>query len=258
MTDLRSIEENLEALGLSASEAEVYISLLELGGAYVSTLAKRAEIERTNCYYILRQLADKGLVSSSDKGKARYYLAGDPNRFLADCEKKLEFAQQLVPQLTALQNTRTLRGPNVRTFDSKKGVGDTLFTSLESSTEIMRYSNLKSLRFKYPAIVREYCKRLAKKELRCRIISPADPGLADYIRDVFPENYIKNFLQILYVSPKEFLLEDDVAIYSDSVSIISLTREENHATVIESPMYATTSRASYELAWLGASRFEAK
>jgi sugar-specific transcriptional regulator TrmB len=54
------MKEKLEKLGFSSKEADVYISLLELGSAIVSDVAKKAGINRSTAYVLLESLAKKG------------------------------------------------------------------------------------------------------------------------------------------------------------------------------------------------------
>ena len=61
------MKEKLEKLGFSPKEADVYISLLELGSAVVSDVAKKAGINRSTAYVLLESLEKKGFVSVSEK-----------------------------------------------------------------------------------------------------------------------------------------------------------------------------------------------
>ena len=53
------IHNSLKRLGFSDSESAVYLSLLQTGGDYVSTLAKRTKQGRVGLYYTLDALCDK-------------------------------------------------------------------------------------------------------------------------------------------------------------------------------------------------------
>ena len=46
-------------LGLTETEGKVYIALLELGGGYVSVVARRAQQPRVNCYHTLENLHER-------------------------------------------------------------------------------------------------------------------------------------------------------------------------------------------------------
>jgi sugar-specific transcriptional regulator TrmB len=52
----------LEELGLTASEAQAYIALLNHGSLAAATVAQRTGIHRSNVYAVLSSLAEKGLI----------------------------------------------------------------------------------------------------------------------------------------------------------------------------------------------------
>ncbi len=253
-----SIVEDLHKFGLSRSESEVYLTALRLGGSFVSTLAKQAGVERTNCYHILKTLGEKGLISTTTKSGRKYYLPESPKKLLSDSASRMQVAQRLVPDLLALENTSKARAPKVRYFEGEEASRDVLFASVESKTEILRYTNVRLLWHTFADSLTEYCTKLAERRVRTRIVSSYHSDIESFLGHMFPEDYLRTAVQLLYVNPREFLLENEVTIYDDKVSIISLSPTEHFAVIIESQVYADTSRATFELAWLGATRFEVR
>ena len=71
---------DLEQLGLSEEEAKVYLAVLELGGSYVSAIAKKAGIHRVSCYHTLDNLKKKGVISSFTKDNIKYFSVDSPLR----------------------------------------------------------------------------------------------------------------------------------------------------------------------------------
>ena len=59
--------EKLQKFGLSEKEAKIYLALLELGTATVSDIAEKAEINRSNTYVLLNSIAERDLVSISER-----------------------------------------------------------------------------------------------------------------------------------------------------------------------------------------------
>src|SRR3989338_8163639 len=76
--------DELKKIGLSENEAEVYITLLELGSATAQEIATKSGIKRTTIYVQIEALMKMGLVSSFEKemnnGKVpkTYFRAEDP------------------------------------------------------------------------------------------------------------------------------------------------------------------------------------
>ena len=87
------------------------------------------------------------------------------------------------------------------------------------------------------------------------MLSPlSKPGLS-YLKEYYPENFDPNLVEIFFINPKQFPFEYEITIYGNRVAIISLNPEELIGLIIESPVYAKTQRAIFNLAWLGATSF---
>ncbi len=253
-----SIIKDLKKLGLTPTECQVYVAVLELNGGYVSTIAQKADVERTNCYHALKTLIKKNLISITNRGNLQFYMPESPKKLLQEQEDRLYVAQKLVPQLTELQSSSPSLAPKMKYYEGRDAVNNLFKQSLQSETEILRYTNIKQLKEKFGEILMEYCQEQAKKEQKTRIISPYHPDAQNFIHEYYTQKYIDSCLQLLYINPKEFYLENDVTIYSDKVSIISLHPNEYIGVIIESQVYADTSRTTFNLSWLGATSFIAQ
>lgn len=82
------------------------MALLELGGGYVSALARRAKLPRVNCYHTLENLAKKGLVSFITKDNIRYYSAEPPQKITNMMEEKARYAKKILPELLSITPTK--------------------------------------------------------------------------------------------------------------------------------------------------------
>ncbi len=248
----------LRKLGLSPAEARVYLTLVEVGSGLVSTIARKSGTARTNCYYTLKTLADKGLVSITNKGNRRIYVAETPRKLVVAERQRLAVAESLVPSLIALEKTTSGLTPRMRYFEGISGITDVLMQSLESKTDLVVYTNVGLLSEKFPEALHEYCARQSEKRLRMRVISPYSERAEHFLAHYYPELYAREYLEVLYVNSREFSLASHVIIFDDKVSMISLGREENIGVTIESRAYADTSRAAFNLSWLGATSFVAQ
>lgn len=75
------------------------------------------------------------------------------------------------------------------------------------------------------------------------------------MKDYYPKGFPPELIEILYVNPKEFWFENEIIIYDNKVAVISLNKDELIGMIFESPVYAMSQRAIFNLAWLGASSF---
>src|SRR3989338_4387361 len=80
--------EALEKIGLTKSEAKVYVALLELGSATTGPIVDKSGASSSKIYEILERLIKKGLVSFVIKGKTKYFEASPPERLIDYVDKK--------------------------------------------------------------------------------------------------------------------------------------------------------------------------
>lgn len=120
--------EILEKLGLSNKEARLYLSLLELGPAVVSDIAKKAHMNRSTAYVVLGFLIKRGFVSISDIKSVRLYTPTSPEHLVrlakesADKHNELVgITKTLLPKLKSMQN-KTEQKPRVQFFDGNEGI----------------------------------------------------------------------------------------------------------------------------------------
>ncbi len=113
----------LRELGLSENEATLYALMLGRPRSTVQELGTRAPFPRTMLYYVLKQLGQRGLVTTRKDDWRTEYIAEDPERLydlLAAKEREFEkesgALRDLIPRL---KNRYRLAGsrPTVRTFE---------------------------------------------------------------------------------------------------------------------------------------------
>ena len=241
-------------LDLTETEGKLYLSLLELGGGYASTIAKRAALPRVNCYHTLDNLVKKGLVNIVSKGHARYFVPEPPQVLANVLEEKAEYAKSILPDLLSITNTLSFK-PAIRTFEGIDGVNAVLDATLKTHDKLLGYSNLKAKGELYEKTLRGYGRKLMEHAIRTRIICPSSMEAFSFVSDFYPPDFPTDLVEILFVNPREFWFENEILIFDDTVAIVSLNREEPLALLIESPSYARSQRAIFNLAWLGASSF---
>ena len=91
-------------LGLSDSEARVYLASLETNGGPVSVIAKKAKVERVSCYHTLENLVGKRLFTYYTKNGVRHFIPEPPIQIQKLQEEKFHLAKSLIPELLSLTN----------------------------------------------------------------------------------------------------------------------------------------------------------
>lgn len=248
----------LTELGMSGEEAKVYLAILELGGGYVSTIAKKAGINRVACYHTLGKLLDRGIISSLEKNKVKFF-AVENVKVLVDKQKELlKKTENLIPQLSALMNKSAYR-PKIQYYEGLNGVKNIFEDTLSTKTELLGYTNLANL----PKILSvDYLKNYAARKInlgiKTRMLSPISKDALKYLTKYYPKDFDRDLIEILFVNSKQFPFEYEINIYDNKVAIISLNPDEIIGLLIESNIYANTERAIFNLSWLGATSFVAK
>jgi len=251
------LERELEALGLSKEESKVYLTVLELGGSFASTIANKAGVPRVNCYYILETLRKRGLITINLKENVKFFVAEPPQVLMNQMEEKFNVAKKLVPQLMSLTSSHGFK-PIIRSYQGLDGIKSLFEQTLEAKSEVMGYTNLEALGDLLPDFLPAYTEKLVKKEIKVRWLSPSSDKGRQFLKRFYPKNFPQELVEILFVNPKEFAFENQIAIYDNKVAITSLNPDELIGVMIESPVYARTQTAVFNLSWLGATAFVAQ
>ncbi|MBU1954233.1 hypothetical protein KKH03_04670, partial [Patescibacteria group bacterium] len=245
---------DFELLDLSETEGKIYLTLLELGGGFVSAIARRAKLPRVNCYHTLENLLKKGLVSFIAKEKGRYFSAEPPQKLVNILEEKRDYARGILPQLLSMTSALAFK-PQIKYFEGMEGVKSILDDTLTAKSELFGYSNLKSVSELFGDFISKYEQRKFEKKIKTRIICPSSQEAFDYVKSYCPKDFPQELLEILYVNPKEFWFEHEILIYDNKVAVVSLSKDELIGMIFESKVYAQSQKAIFNLAWLGASSF---
>lgn len=243
--------EQLFELGLYPDEAKVYLACLELGEAYVSTIAKRAKVHRVTCYHTLDNLVKKGLISMTAKHKTKAYKAESPDLIVKKQAEKLVTAKRLLPELKALILHQAFK-PNIRLVEGEEGIKSIFEETLETAEEIVGYTSVDKLIALFSEYFYYYGEERQKHKIRSRHLSPYTAYSKRFLSTYFPHDQKGEIAEILYVDPKQFQFENEVYVYGNKVATFSLEKDELLGVVIESPLIAKTHRSIFNLSWLGA------
>lgn len=106
------ITQTFEILGLTPVAALVYRSLLSDGPASALQLARRVKASRMAVYLAIKDLTNRGLVSTTQKGKRTQFTAENPEELLDIIEQersqtlaKHDKLRQILPELTTLYHS---------------------------------------------------------------------------------------------------------------------------------------------------------
>ena len=222
-------KQRLEALGLTKTEAGVYLDLLEYGAQTVSSIARTSKLHRPAIYRALPTLIEKGLISQKRVGKLLHYAAERPERLNSLVQSFQAELDALVPELNQIQHEST---PIVRRLNGKAGVYavyDDIVETLKKGEEFYRYNAASHEDLLKTGLPKSYLKERENKQLERLVISNPD-----YIKSREPR-----LEDSLVVVPENFWPFDynvSQIIYGDKIAFIDYTQPI--ATIITNPTLA--------------------
>lgn len=247
----------LQRIGLTPEEARVYTAALEINGGPVSVIARKAGAERVSCYHTIDNLMKKKLLSQYNKNGVKCFAPEPPEQLLKLAEEQLNITKGLLPELRSLASAVAFK-PKIRFYEGQDGVEKVFTESLIARREILGYTNLKLITTFFPDFFRNYTHTKLKRGIKTRYLSPTTVDTVHVLDPFLPTSYDANLIEILLVNKNQFLFENEVLIFGNSVGIVSLNRDELLGLIVESATFARTMKAVFDLAWLGATAFVAK
>ncbi len=146
-------------LGLSATETKVYLAGLALGPTSVQELAKKAKLSRTATYDAVSQLQGRGLISTFERGKKKFFSAEEPERARLYFEQRVQRMNEKIGVFDRfIDELKMLAGgerPTVRfyegdealyaLFNDMASVGPSEFLEVSNVDEVYKHLDVKYL-----------------------------------------------------------------------------------------------------------------
>jgi len=111
------------SLGLAESEAKIYLASLSLGPTSVQEIARKAGISRTASYDAIENLKERGLMSTYDRDKKKYFAAEEPEGLVAHFKDSVNIMvsqiDSLKEKLPELKMQAGGEKPKVRFYEGK-------------------------------------------------------------------------------------------------------------------------------------------
>jgi len=240
-----SINEDLKKFGLQKSEIRVYVYLLENGLSTPPTIARGTGIARTNCYNILHELKEKGLILEQEKQKRKAYLAADPEALVRSLEEKKELIDRILPDLRGLYTIQKNK-PKIKFYEGFEQVKQVYWSALGTQEKrIFALGSTKELSSLDPDFFKRFIGEITEREILLQDILSHDSGLqtAPQTKKIMGMFYDAKILPEKY---QEF--PTDIVLWDDSLALITL-REPIFATVLTSPVLAKTFRIILSILW---------
>lgn len=243
----------LKELALSENEAILYTHMLRRPRCTVHELSTHAPFPRTMLYYVLNQLAQRGLVTSRKEKGRTVYLAENPERLYEvlhtqeqEFERSTRAVRELIPRLKRQYQLSSIR-PNVRRFDGvleyQKALDDVL---LAKPTEVYAYERIGEKKSALEVHESHDKKRVTKKILK-RVLFFESPSALKYIAQRRYDD-MTQFRSIKEGAMNPF--EADVILYDGRLLYTSYDdAHEPTALIVEDKALFTMQQSLFETLW---------
>lgn len=251
--------QQLEKAGFNNKEALVYVSLLELGGAYPSRIAEYSGLKRSTVYSVLTTLSIRGIVNEIEKRNKIYFQIEKPEKLtrytesrIRRAEEEAEKAKLILPDIEGLFGSLGTR-PKVTYFENIEEIMSIYqdMVSTDKKYEMLAFSNAKEFEYVFPDKFFENFRRAKEKiGITTRGIIPETPDDRVF-NDKFYSGYKKEVIpEIRYVSKEKFPFKGEIIIYKDKkIAIVNLNKECLTGTIIEDETIYGMMKMIFELAW---------
>jgi len=255
------LEGILKKVGLNDKEVYVYLGLLELGSQPASVIGKKTKINRSTTYLILESLMKRGFVNQHVRADIKYFTAADPQVIVQTLEREEQQIQEsrktiidLLPDFYALSNPLSIK-PKVRFYEGEEGVKRAMEDTLTSKETLLSWDAIDSWFSAPPGLqkfIRDYAKlRVEKYKIPVRVLVPDTTIAREYLLKEYPvlKDREDPLMEIRWIPKGVQVFKNEINVYDDKVSIVSLAKNELIGIVIESHEIAQTHRSIFEVAW---------
>ena len=231
--------ESLQKLGLTSTEADIYLALLKIGESSVVGLSKVTKVHRRTIYDNLNILVRKGLVTFKVRKGVKIFGVNDPTIFRVQLEEKRDILEKAFPTLDHFYKT-DLSPPVITIYEGTEAT-KVLIEDL-SRTKGDVYWVTGGLKY-FKALKHSKHFFVSKlKKLKFKTIQIDLKGAKEFI-GLFGEQEIR-------LMPKSFASNIGFIIYGDIVGL-GLARESGEVTLIhvESKDFAKGYKNYFNAIW---------
>ncbi|HLD17846.1 MAG TPA: helix-turn-helix domain-containing protein [Patescibacteria group bacterium] len=233
----------LKQVGLQGNEIKIYLYLLGQGVSTPPQIAKGTGITRTNCYHLLRNLKEKGLLSEQMVQKRKSYLAKDPESLLFLLEQRKSALASLLPDLRALFTTQKNK-PKIEFYEGMGQIKEIYLQTL-SAKEVFGIGSTKQLSEWDPPFFAFYLRQLKQKGIVFHDIlsfQSKQQGMPEM------KEILKGFYEAKFF-PASFRDQPvDLLIWNDRFALLTL-QEPFFGTVLTNPLIAEMFRMVFRVLW---------
>ncbi|MEK6886519.1 MAG: helix-turn-helix domain-containing protein [Nanoarchaeota archaeon] len=230
---------DLEKLNFSVNEGKVYLTLIKLGPSLAGRIAKEARLDRSSTYNALKQLTERGIVSTVFENKRTIYVPTDPKKILDYFKEKEEIANKIIPRLRE-EFSMVKEKKTISLFQGFKGVKTVFQDIINSLGKNDEYFVLGS-EGQFGDLMPYYAPLFRKQKAEKKIITKM------LLREGRIKKHKGRYTQYRWV-PSDIMSSATVNIYNNKLAII-IWGEKPEAMLIENADVSKTFKNYFEFMW---------
>ena len=229
----------LQEIGLSNTEAKVYLALLELGSALAGEITKKSEVNRTNVYDALERLIEKGLVTYVISANRKVFEPVSPDRLQKILKEKQEKLDSQMAEIQLKYKTSKTK-EEATIFKGKKGIKSIFEGILKEKKDLFVYGAESRFADMLPAYQKAWNKERAKLGIKVKMV----------YNEKVRKRKIREKLKLLDMKflPKEYDFPSTIMVYGDKVVTIVWT-EMPFGFMIRSKDAAKSNMHFFDILW---------
>ncbi len=234
---LSKLKKIFTAIGLDLKESELLYILLQHDSLRVRDLAKKAHLNRTSTYGIIKGLSQKGLVSAVTKYGITEYQSIEPALLPSYIERQEEQLrerkkelQTTLPQLQQIRNEKNIF-PRLYFFEGIEGLKQAYEDTLENNQGklVEQFTGADALFEEHgeEKWIRYYIKKRAALGIRCAMIAPSSKWSR------WAKANDATALRTTKLISEKFSFATEVVLYDNKVGLFSFSKDKPMAVIIE-------------------------
>lgn len=252
--DNHQIVSQLASFGITNTEAQLYLCLLDRPPQSVLSIATELSRPRTSVYDDLQRLADKGLIERVVRHKSHAVRAYPITILQAYIDEQKANAEALQRKLTILQQNlpklpSSDRGSEVRYYYGAKGLEQMVWNTLKTKDELIGFSQFSLAQVVSQSFVDRYNLELKARSVPNRIITNQE-NVETWRQSTKPvEDYSQKLQQCRVIDPDKLHISGDTTIYNSTFAVAYWEDGEILGVEIEHAEIAKLQRSIFELLW---------
>jgi len=237
----------LESLGLSSSQAQTYLKLVETGELTPPQVSKITGESRSNAYMILQKLEELGLVEVVRGSKKLTYhplnpialerLAEEQRTETAKVEDQIKHA---MPQMLSYYYSFTEK-PGIRLLQGLEGIKEIYKDTLRTKKDIYFLRTPAEIE----TLGQEYFSRYKQKRAQLGITTYAFTQETPQARKYAADDKLNKMIRT-WVNPESYDAPVEINVYGDKVAFLAYG-EEIMGVIVQSPAIAESMRQLFKL-----------